>query len=86
MYNLLNRIPNGLEPLREQFEQHVKRAGEAAVEKIMPTPASAAEGGKTEAIVSSDTLSRSGIHTDRSGPQGVHRRPAGDSYKVQRCC
>jgi len=35
MYSLMSRIPEGLEPLRKRFEDHVKRAGLAAVEKIM---------------------------------------------------
>ncbi|KAH8921932.1 Cullin-domain-containing protein [Atractiella rhizophila] len=34
MYNLLNRIPEGLNPLREIFETHVKKAGLDNVEKI----------------------------------------------------
>ncbi|KAH9851581.1 Cullin-domain-containing protein [Lenzites betulinus] len=35
MYALLARIPEGLEPLRKKFEEHVKRAGLAAVEKLV---------------------------------------------------
>ncbi|KAI8978817.1 Cullin-domain-containing protein [Trametes punicea] len=35
MYSLLARIPEGLEPLRKKFEEHVKRAGLAAVEKLV---------------------------------------------------
>ena len=34
MYNLLHRIPNGLDPLRDRFESHVKRAGLEGVERI----------------------------------------------------
>ncbi|KAI5814214.1 Cullin [Pyronema omphalodes] len=34
MYNLLSRIPDGLDPLRTKFEAHVRRAGLAAVDKI----------------------------------------------------
>ncbi len=34
MYALLARIPEGLEPLRKKFEEHVKRAGLAAVAKL----------------------------------------------------
>lgn len=33
MYLLLSRIPNGLDPLRERFELHVKKAGLESVEK-----------------------------------------------------
>ncbi|KAH8103781.1 Cullin-domain-containing protein [Phellopilus nigrolimitatus] len=35
MYALLSRIPEGLEPLRKKFEEHVKRAGLSAVEKLV---------------------------------------------------
>lgn len=51
MYGLLMRIPNGLEPLRKKFEEHVKLSGCAAVQKIMPTPAAGAESSKTESVV-----------------------------------
>lgn len=34
MYNLLSRIPEGLDPLRTKFETHVRRAGLSAVDKI----------------------------------------------------
>lgn len=33
MYLLLSRIPSGLDPLRERFEQHVKKAGLESVER-----------------------------------------------------
>ena len=35
MYSLLSRIPEGLEPLRKRFEEHVKKAGLAAVSKLV---------------------------------------------------
>ncbi|KZV95811.1 Cullin-domain-containing protein [Exidia glandulosa HHB12029] len=35
MYALLSRIPDGLEPLRKKFEEHVKKAGLAAVAKLV---------------------------------------------------
>lgn len=35
MYNLLSRIPDGLNPLRDRFETHVKKAGLRAVEVII---------------------------------------------------
>ncbi|KAF5315363.1 hypothetical protein D9619_007309 [Psilocybe cf. subviscida] len=35
MYALLSRIPEGLEPLRKNFEEHVKKAGLAAVAKLV---------------------------------------------------
>jgi len=34
MYKLLFRVPEGLEPLRARFEQHVRQAGLLAVEKV----------------------------------------------------
>lgn len=37
MYALLSRIPEGLEPLRKKFEEHVKAAGLAAVAKLVGT-------------------------------------------------
>ena len=35
MYTLLSRIPEGLEPLRKKFEEHVKKAGLAAVSRLV---------------------------------------------------
>ena len=43
MYALLARIPEGLEPLRKKFEEHVKRSGLAAVEKLVSGGENAAE-------------------------------------------
>jgi cullin 1 len=34
MYNLLSRIPDGLDPLRVRFEAHVRQAGLSAVAKV----------------------------------------------------
>jgi len=34
MYKLLSRIPDGLDPLRQKFEAHVRNAGLAAVAKV----------------------------------------------------
>jgi cullin 1 len=45
MYNLLFRISEGLEPLREKFELHVKRVGLAAVEKVAGESADAVVSG-----------------------------------------
>ncbi|KIK69633.1 hypothetical protein GYMLUDRAFT_34019 [Collybiopsis luxurians FD-317 M1] len=42
MYALLSRIPEGLDPLRKRFEEHVKKAGLLAVSKL------AGEGGAAE--------------------------------------
>jgi cullin 1 len=35
MYSLLLHIPEGLEPLRRIFEEHVKRTGLAAISKLV---------------------------------------------------
>ena len=35
MYSLLSRIPEGLEPMRKKFEEHVKKAGLAAISKLV---------------------------------------------------
>lgn len=35
MYNLLHRIPDGLDPLRARFEEFVKRVGLNAVERVV---------------------------------------------------
>ncbi|OCH90897.1 Cullin-domain-containing protein [Obba rivulosa] len=43
MYALLARIPEGLEPLRKKFEEHVKRAGLAAVTKLVGEDGAGAE-------------------------------------------
>lgn len=50
MYNLLSRIPEGLEPLRTKFEAHVRKAGLAAVAKV------AADADKMEPKVYFDAL------------------------------
>ncbi|PGH30694.1 Cullin 1 [[Emmonsia] crescens] len=36
MYRLLSRIKDGLDPLRNKFETHVRKAGLAAIEKVAP--------------------------------------------------
>ncbi|KIP06829.1 hypothetical protein PHLGIDRAFT_72117 [Phlebiopsis gigantea 11061_1 CR5-6] len=43
MYALLARIPEGLEPLRKKFEEHVKRAGLGAVGKLVGEGTDSAE-------------------------------------------
>lgn len=50
MYGLLVRIPTGLEPLRKRFEEHVKKAGLAAVERVIPAPGAVNEAGKVEQL------------------------------------
>ncbi|RMD41801.1 hypothetical protein DV735_g3298, partial [Chaetothyriales sp. CBS 134920] len=50
MYKLLSRIKDGLDPLRNRFETHVRKAGLAAVEKV------AAQGDNFEPKVYVDAL------------------------------
>ncbi|KAJ6782283.1 hypothetical protein PWT90_00606 [Aphanocladium album] len=56
MYNLLARIPGGLDPLRVKFENHVRRAGLSAVQKVQSS-----DGDKLEPKVYVDALLE--IHT-----------------------
>ncbi|EJT47779.1 ubiquitin-protein ligase [Trichosporon asahii var. asahii CBS 8904] len=49
MYGLLSRV-RGLDPLRKKFEDHVKRAGLAAVERVVPAPGAVNEQGKPETL------------------------------------
>ncbi|KFY75288.1 hypothetical protein V499_04749 [Pseudogymnoascus sp. VKM F-103] len=55
MYNLLARIPDGLDPLRIRFEAHVRKAGLAAIAKV------AADADKMEPKIYVDALLE--IHT-----------------------
>lgn len=59
MYNLLARIPDGLDPLRAKFEAHVRKAGLAAVAKV------AVDADKLEPKVYVDALLE--IHTQYQG-------------------
>ncbi|KAE8444503.1 hypothetical protein EG329_000487 [Mollisiaceae sp. DMI_Dod_QoI] len=59
MYNLLSRIPDGLDPLRSKFEAHVRKAGLAAVAKV------AVDADKLEPKVYVDALLE--IHTQYQG-------------------
>jgi cullin 1 len=59
MYNLLSRIPDGLDPLRAKFESHVRKAGHAAVAKV------AVDADKLEPKVYVDALLE--IHTQYQG-------------------
>jgi cullin 1 len=49
MWDLLVRVPDGLEPLRQRFEEHVKKSGLDAVAKVAQGTVNAE--GKTEAMV-----------------------------------
>lgn len=63
MYNLLARIPDGLDPLRNRFEAHVRKAGLSAVQKVQSS-----EGDKLEPKVYVDALLE--CHTQYSGLVG----------------
>ncbi|KAF8550830.1 Cullin-domain-containing protein [Imleria badia] len=51
MYALLSRIPEGLEPLRKKFEEHVKKAGLTAVSKLVGEGSEGADGLDPKAYV-----------------------------------
>ena len=51
MYALLSRITEGLEPLRKRFEEHVKRAGQNAVSKLVGQGTEGADGLDPKAYV-----------------------------------
>ncbi|TFK69401.1 ubiquitin-protein ligase [Pluteus cervinus] len=68
MYALLSRIPEGLEPLRKRFEQHVKEAGLSAISKLVGEGGAGVDGLDPKAYVdallevhrkNSETVSRS---------------------------
>jgi cullin 1 len=73
MYKLLSRIPEGLEPLRQRFENHVRKAGLSAVEKV------AADADKLEPKVYVDALLE--IHTQY---QGLVKRAFNDEPEFTR--
>ncbi|KAK3390964.1 Cullin [Podospora didyma] len=73
MYNLLKRIPDGLDPLRRKFEAHVRNAGLAAVAKV------ASDADKLEPKVYVDALLE--IHTQY---QGLVERAFGNEAEFTR--
>jgi cullin 1 len=73
MYNLLSRIPEGLDPLRQRFETHVRKAGLSAVEKV------ASDAEKLEPKVYVDALLE--IHTQY---QGLVKRAFNDEPEFTR--
>ncbi|TPX08445.1 uncharacterized protein E0L32_010062 [Thyridium curvatum] len=73
MYNLLQRIPDGLDPLRVKFEAHVRNAGLTAVAKV------AADAEKLEPKVYVDALLE--IHTQY---QGLVKRAFNDEPEFTR--
>jgi cullin 1 len=73
MYSLLSRIPEGLEPLRRKFEEHVKRTGLAAVSELVGTDSTAMA--TIEPKVYVDALLE--VHSKSS--ETVNRRFEGDA-------
>ncbi|KAI0159133.1 Cullin [Pestalotiopsis sp. NC0098] len=73
MFNLLNRIPEGLNPLRQKFEAHVRNAGLAAVAKV------ASDAEKLEPKVYVDALLT--VHTQY---QGLVKRAFNDEPEFTR--
>ncbi|KAI0132718.1 Cullin family protein [Xylariales sp. AK1849] len=73
MYDLLNRIPDGLDPLRQKFETHVRNAGLAAVTKV------ASDAEKLEPKVYVDALLE--IHSQY---QGLVKRAFNDEPEFTR--
>jgi cullin 1 len=76
MYSLLARIPDGLDPLRQKFENHVRRAGLSAVQKVAGVGADVAS---LEPKVYVDALLE--VHTQY---QGLVRRAFADEPEFTR--
>ena len=57
MYSLLSKVTDGLTPIRQKFELHVKRAGLEAIEKrVADLPASESIKDNLDAKIYVDTL------------------------------
>ncbi|GAA5919879.1 hypothetical protein JCM1841_002089 [Sporobolomyces salmonicolor] len=77
MYLLLSRIPSGLDPLRERFELHVKKAGLDSVERAAGS-AAAAEGAKEDAQVEPKAYVDSLLQVHRKNNELVAKAFRGD--------
>jgi cullin 1 len=75
MYALLARIPEGLEPLRKKFEEHVKRAGLAAASKLVGTGGDAAESETLDPKAYVDAL----LEVHRKNQETVNRSFRGEA-------
>ncbi|EIW80941.1 Cullin-domain-containing protein [Coniophora puteana RWD-64-598 SS2] len=73
MYALLSRIPEGLDPLRKRFEEHVKKAGLAAVSKLVGQGAEGADSLEPKAYV--DAL----LEVHRKNSETVNRSFRGEA-------
>jgi cullin 1 len=75
MYTLLARIPDGLEPLRKKFEEHVKKAGMAAVAKLIGEGSGAAAADSLEPKAYVDAL----LEVHRKNSETVNRSFRGEA-------
>lgn len=74
MYALLSRIPEGLEPLRKRFEEHVKKAGQTAISKLV--------GEGTDGLVSSTAYMNALLDVQLKNSVTVSRCFKGDAMFV----
>lgn len=74
MYSLLSRITEGLDPLRKKFEEHVKKAGLAAIAKLQGE-AEGAAGGEVEPKAYVDAL----LEVHRKNQETVNRSFRGEA-------
>ena len=75
MYSLLARIPEGLEPLRKKFEEHVKKAGLVAVQKLVGGSDSTAAADTLESKAYVDAL----LEVHRKSSETVNRSFKGEA-------
>ncbi|RSH81909.1 uncharacterized protein EHS24_008106 [Apiotrichum porosum] len=88
MYGLLMRVPAGLDPLRKKFEDHVKRAGLAAVERVLPAPGAVNEAGKAETLDPKSYIEALlAVHSKFGGiVNGPFRSELGFNASLDRAC
>ncbi|KAB5588680.1 Cullin 1 [Ceratobasidium theobromae] len=84
MYSLLARIPEGLDPLRKKFEEHVKKAGLAAIAKLQGE-AAGSPGGEVEPKAYVDALLEV-HHKNQETVNRSFRGEAGFVASLDRAC
>lgn len=84
MYQLLSRIPEGLDPLRKKFEEHVKKAGLAAIAKLQGE-AAGSPGGEVEPKAYVDALLEV-HHKNQETVNRSFRGEAGFVASLDRAC
>ncbi|KAF8682947.1 Cullin protein [Rhizoctonia solani] len=84
MYSLLARIPEGLDPLRKKFEEHVKKAGLAAIAKLQGEAANS-PGGEVEPKAYVDALLEV-HHKNQETVNRSFRGEAGFVASLDRAC